>query len=440
MKSFGLVAAATVASVLCFGQNISAVPVNDKVPFAGHKVFQFDIKNKEQLADMQRYLNSPDLGLDLWSEELGLGPVEIQIPPQSATKLYSTLLASIPNKVVIDDIQTLIDAEAAHTKRHSAKISERARRDRNFVPTADEIFSDYQDAEVYLSFLKSIPGTSEVEVGKSFRNRTISGVKFGEGDKSIVIHGGIHAREWISPATVAYIGYALASNVDDPAIQALKKRFTFYVIPVLNVDGYARTRSSVLWRLWRKNDQPTGIPGCVGTDPNRNFAEQWGKPGASTFPCAPNYQGTGPFSAPESKAIADFILKLGNVESYIDFHAFSQLWMFPYGHTCKEKVPDFDTLEEGGNLAIAALKSVNGVDYKNGPVCTTIYPASGSSVDWVYGVAKVKYTYTVELRGQNILTGGFVLPASQIVPSGKETTAAVVALWSYVAKNLDQRA
>jgi murein tripeptide amidase MpaA len=66
----------------------------------------------------------------------------------------------------------------------------------------------------------------------------------------------------------------------------------------------------------------------------------------------------------------------------------------------------------------AASTTRYGTKWQYGPVCTTIYQATGGSIDWVYGQLKIKYSFTVELRD----TGryGFVLPASQIVPSGAE--------------------
>jgi hypothetical protein len=80
--------------------------------------------------------------------------------------------------------------------------------------------------------------------------------------------------------------------------------------------------------------------------------------------------------------------------------------------------------------AVKAIKSSSGLDYGYGPIATTIYPASGSSADYTYGVCGVKYSYGVELRD----TGkyGFLLPPDQIVPSGQEIYAAVVAMGQYI--------
>ncbi len=55
-------------------------------------------------------------------------------------------------------------------------------------------------------------------------------------------HVGIHAREWISPATVIHIAYTLLSKYgQDPTITHLVDQFDYYILPVFNVDGYAYT-------------------------------------------------------------------------------------------------------------------------------------------------------------------------------------------------------
>ncbi len=45
----------------------------------------------------------------------------------------------------------------------------------------------------------------------------------------------MHAREWISPATVTYIMYKL---LNDPSSKPLIEMFDWYIVPVVNVDGY----------------------------------------------------------------------------------------------------------------------------------------------------------------------------------------------------------
>jgi hypothetical protein len=47
---------------------------------------------------------------------------------------------------------------------------------------------------------------------------------------------------------------------------------------------------------------------------------------------------------------------------------------------------------------VDALKAVYGTTYQYGNIADIIYPASGSSADWAYGVANVTYSFGVELR------------------------------------------
>jgi hypothetical protein len=104
------------------------------------------------------------------------------------------------------------------------------------------------------------------------------------------------------------------------------------------------------------------------------------------------------------------------------------LIQYPYGYNCNKLNPDAKDLEAASTLAVAALRSVNGVSFKKGPICKTIYQASGSTADYFYDHSKVKYSMAVELRGNS-----FNLPASQIVAAGEETLQGALAFWAYVA-------
>jgi len=51
---------------------------------------------------------------------------------------------------------------------------------------------------------------------------------------------------------------------------------------------------------------------------------------------------------------------------------------------------------------------------------------SGAAKDWAYGVKKIPFTCTVELRDKG--TFGFFLPSNQITEVGLEVTAGLIAL------------
>ena len=394
--------------------------------YLGHQVLRVKITDAAQLAKLESFVESVQ-GVSIWND-LIVGDVDLIASP-SVLGLVKDQLAMFNYSVLIPDVQALIDQERAHSSTFSVKQTESLLTGGPVDPKT--LFKDYQDADVYVAYLAGLPGAEKITIGQSYLKKDINGVKFGNGPRNIVFHGGIHAREWISPATATYVASFLLG--DSAEAVDLRSKFTFHAIPVLNVDGYAYTRDPNGDRLWRKNRQPAPGSSCLGTDPNRNFPTAWSKPGASGSPCSETYYGPSALSAPESAAIYNYVKNLGNVISYMDFHAYSQLWMFPYGYDCNAKAKDFDTLSAGSKKAVSALKAVNNISYKDGPICNTIYQASGSSVDAMYDLG-VKYSYTAELRdtGRN----GFVLPASQSIPSGEETTKAMVALYNHIAQNL----
>ena len=88
--------------------------------------------------------------------------------------------------------------------------------------------------------------TQTIDIGNSVEGRAIKVIKIGRPrangsvKPAIWIDGGIHAREWISPATVEYLVHQLVTNIHDaPENKNLVENFDIYVLPILNQDGYA---------------------------------------------------------------------------------------------------------------------------------------------------------------------------------------------------------
>lgn len=113
---------------------------------------------------------------------------------------------------------------------------------------------------------------------------------------------GTHAREWISPASVAYIISELVENREAhlPSVKGID----FYILPLMNPDGYEHSHTKN--RLWRKNRSRNAA--CSGTDLNRNWGYKWGGAGSSKQPCKEIYAGRKPFSEPETTAASNFVL------------------------------------------------------------------------------------------------------------------------------------
>jgi murein tripeptide amidase MpaA len=66
----------------------------------------------------------------------------------------------------------------------------------------------------------------------------------GNGNRpAILVDGGIHAREWIAPAMALYIINQLVEN--NASNNDLTDAVDWYILPVLNPDGYEYSHISV---------------------------------------------------------------------------------------------------------------------------------------------------------------------------------------------------
>lgn len=155
--------------------------------------------------------------------------------------------------------------------------------------------------------------------------------------------------------------------------------------------------------------------------------------GSSTNPCDQTYRGRSAGDSPEIKGLTSLISRVRDsqgVKLYVDWHSYGQYILTPYGYSCSVRAANqakHDSLAAGtGN----AIRAAGGTRWTTGPSCSTLYATSGSSTDWVGDVGRAEFSLTFELRDTG--TNGFVLPASQILPSGQEMWAG----WKYLVANL----
>ncbi|NXE01616.1 CBPA1 Carboxypeptidase, partial [Chaetorhynchus papuensis] len=275
---------------------------------------------------------------------------------------------------------------------------------------------------------------SKIQIGQSYEKRPLYVLKFSTGGRNrpaIWLDTGIHSREWITQATGVWTANKIAEEYgQDPSVTAILDSMDIFLEIVTNPDGFAFTHSSN--RLWRKTRSINAGSRCVGVDPNRNWDAGFGEAGASGNPCTETYHGPYPNSEPEVKSIVDFVKSHGNIKAFISIHSYSQLLLYPYGYT-NTPVPDQQELHELSAKAVAALSSLYGTKYKYGSIITTIYRASGGTIDWTYNQG-IKYSFTFELRD----TGryGFLLPAKQIVPTAEETWLGLKVIMEHARDNM----
>ena len=264
---------------------------------------------------------------------------------------------------------------------------------------------------------------SSVELGLSFENRKITGLKLSTGgiDKPAVFFNGCqHAREWITVMASVYLAdHFVEKYQSDVFIQNLLDVVDVYVVPIVNPDGYVYTHTSD--RFWRKNRQSNDSSSCVGIDLNRNWDADWnGGESTSSSTCSDVYVGEEAFSARETQIVKNFMETIPNLKGHLDIHSYSALVLGPWGYT-NEVTPDHEEIVRLGESMNNALSNTYNYPYffGTGDADGALYLASGTMPDWSYDSLGA-FGFTYELRPQSWEEGGFELPESKIIIACEE--------------------
>ncbi|XP_043927514.1 carboxypeptidase B2 isoform X3 [Protopterus annectens] len=235
---------------------------------------------------------------------------------------------NITYRVMVENTQPLIEKQMVNLTadpRNAVSYYEQ------YHPLSEIYAWMIQISDRYPELLQLIP------IGSSYEKRPLYVLKlYGKQRKAksaVWIDCGIHAREWVSPAFCQwFVGHAVEFYDRDPLMKSILDVLDFYVLPVMNVDGYEYTWN--VDRMWRKNRAKYDDSNCIGTDLNRNFDAGWCGPGASKNPCDATYCGPFPESEPEVRAVARFLRwNKENIKGYITIHSYSQMLLFPYSYT-----------------------------------------------------------------------------------------------------------
>ncbi|XP_053318054.1 carboxypeptidase A1-like [Spea bombifrons] len=406
--------------------SILLVPAWNQNLYVGDQVLRVYARDNVQLELLRQLVATEHLQIDIWRSPTKLGlSMDVSVPFTSLQGAKVFLESNnIPYSIMIEDVQALLDQEQQDMK--ASRLQERRTNSFSYSTyhTLDEIYSWIDN--LVSEYPKLV---SKINIGHSSEGRPLYVLKFSTGDNkpAIWIDNGIHAREWITPATGIWTAKKIASSYGkDSLVTDIIEQLDIFLLIVTNPDGYSYTHSTN--RMWRKTRSINVGSQCVGVDPNRNWNAGFGGPGSSSNPCAETYHGAYPHSEPEIKSVADFILDHGNVKALLTIHSYSQMLLFPYGYT-NSLAPDHEELNELAKKAATALSSLYETRYTYGTTIATIYQADGTTTDWGYDNG-IKYSYTFELRD----TGkyGFILPASQIIPTAEETWLALVEIMKHV--------
>jgi carboxypeptidase T len=304
-------------------------------------------------------------------------------------------------------------------------------------PAADQGYHDYAEmvADIQLTASNHPDIFSLVNIGTSYEGRTIwagkisDNVSVDEAEPEVLFTHHQHAREHLTVEMALYTLHMLTDEYGvDQQITDLVNSREIWIVFDMNPDGGEYDIATGTYRSWRKNRQPNPGSSSVGTDLNRNWGYKWGCCGGSSgTPSSETYRGAGPFSAPETATVRDFvnsrvINSKQQITVSIDFHTYGELIMWPYGYTFTDVPADMIQDDRDAMAAIGqAMAATNGYTPQQS---SDLYITDGSVRDWQYGAYRI-FSFGFEMYPVTSGQGGFY-PGDEIIPAQTSRNRAAI--------------
>ena len=256
-------------------------------------------------------------------------------------------------------------------------------------------------------------------IGTSYKGREILAAKISdnvgtdEDEPEVLFDGLHHSDEHMGlEMNLQILRWLTDGYGSDQRVTNIVNTREVWIVFAVNPDGAQFDIKGGRFHYWRKNRQPNAN-GTTGTDLNRNYGYKWGGGGrTSTNPLAITYRGPYAFSAPETRAMRDFLASRvvdgrQQIRAAITFHEYARLVMWPYGYT-KKDVPGDMTVADHAALAKIGRHMAKTNGYR-AEQASDLYVTSGTSRDYLYGKYRV-FSYTFELSIRDYPKDGRIGP------------------------------
>ncbi|XP_072945697.1 carboxypeptidase B-like [Epargyreus clarus] len=398
--------------------------------YAGWSSYYVEPSTPEQLKMLGALVPAFDLDF-LAHATIGREGVVLVKPQYQAGFLQTLEKEGITYRVHVADVkgQLDFDDQVIETRKRVAAAKHKYSMPYDNYQTIDVIDRYLEDIANNHSDIVTLVSPNNSFEGHPIKYLKISSSNFEDLSKPVIfIDGGIHAREWISPASVTY---AIHKLVEDLTEKDLVENYDWVLLPIVNPDGYKYTfNKSRFWRKTRSTDQDALGRLCPGVDGNRNYDFNWRTVGTSSNPCHDTFGGSRPFSEVETRVVKGILQEhLDRITLYISMHSYGSMILYPWGHdgTVSPYEPDLKTV---GNIMSDAIKKKALSYFPAYAVGNSLrvigYGASGGSDDYAHSIG-VPLSYTIELPGLQGGYQGFHLDPQYIAQVCEETWGAIAA-------------
>ncbi|MET1253991.1 M14 family zinc carboxypeptidase [Aliikangiella maris] len=228
------------------------------------------------------------------------------------------------------------------------------------------------------------------------------------GEKPILfVNSAIHAREYTTaPLSLAFANWLVDGYGSNADATWLLDHHEIHLMLHTNPDGRKKAESGLSWRKNTNQNYCGSTSNSRGADLNRNFTFAWNitnGQGSSGNQCSDTYRGPSAGSEPEIQAMQSYVRSIfpdrrgpGQNDAapsdtsgiHIDIHSYSELVLWPWGHT-NQQAPNGTQLQTLGRK----FAYFNGYTPQQS---IGLYPTDGTSDDVSYGELGVA-AYTFEL-------------------------------------------
>jgi len=326
------------------------------------------------------------------------------------------------DEVHADSVRFLASPEeiAALRKLNIALTIDKVPEPNRDFPSEDAHFHSYDETKAELDRIEqAYPDLAKVSsIGKSVEGRELYAIRLSlspvrDSLPTAIFLGCHHAREHLSVEMPLKLAAYLAEHSSESRVQDLLRTREIWIVPMVNPDGAEHDIKDGDYQWWRKN-RSQNENGSIGVDLNRNYGGKgWGGAGSSGSPGSDTYHGKEAFSEPETRAVRDFVRSRSRATVLLTFHTFSELVLWPWGHTNDEieNTEDRRVFETMG-------KKMASMNKYTAEKSSDLYLNSGDTTDWAYDELKL-FAFTFELSPSSLFGGGFYPGAKAIEPTFK---------------------
>ncbi|KAH8289358.1 hypothetical protein KR054_004192 [Drosophila jambulina] len=456
-----------------------------RISYDKYQIWRLKPQDEAQVRALEDFKKAEDGVKMQWLKGPSLrGLTDVLVPPKMLVDFQGTLnYEGIAHEVLIFDVGKAIAYERSkedylHTTRPSKQQPTRAT-----SPPAMS-WNRYHNHDEIVKYLETVrmrhPQLVElIHIGRSYEGRPLIVVKIeskqgsfaGTGDgpatgkrpkrkhkagqaNAVFVEAGAQGLAWIGPATatwmIAELLRLMKTNKSNEDVEFIRNT-TWYVMPVLNPDGYAYSHEyDRFWKKSRSQHQapaPSGLLDsamtwlqqkrgpdkvCYGVDLDRNWLYQWGKRGSSKAPCNEFFAGPTPFSEPETKAVSEFLMDYRTqIKLYISLQAYGQVISYPVKANStfnSERLDDFLDVAMVGTDGLR--KKGSKARYKVDASNDLIEQRSGCADAFAAYEIGIPFSYTLQLADNGV--HGYLLPSSAIEPTARDAFEIISGMMDYI--------